>query len=104
MSVHGVRIAVGHFSPEFLALEKDDAAIGAGLVSEGYIGLESSPAEEFDGAGGDLSRCAVEQAIERLEIDKNLIVNCLALVADGDARELAFGGDESHGVDPHWAK
>jgi hypothetical protein len=42
---HSGGIAVGHFSAELLAFEKDDAAIGAGLISEGHIGFEPSPAK-----------------------------------------------------------
>ena len=57
---HGGGIAFGDLAAEFLAFEKDDAAIGASLVSEGYIGLETSPTTEFDGAAGNLSRRAVE--------------------------------------------
>lgn len=104
LSKHGGGIAVGHFSTKFLALKKDDAAIGTGLVSEVHIGVEPSPAKEFDGAAGDLSRCAVERAIEGLEIRKNLVVGCLALVADSGTSKLAFGGHESHGVDLDCAK
>jgi hypothetical protein len=103
LSKHGVCAAVCHFSAELLALEEDDAAIGADLVAEFHIGFEPSPAKEFDGAAGNLTRCAGERALEGLKISKNLVVGCLVLVADSHTRELAFGGDESHGVDLHWA-
>src|SRR6266850_6470467 len=79
---HGGRIAFGDFAAEFLALEKNDAETGASFISEVHVGLETSPATEFDGATGDLSRRVVERAIEGLEIGKNLIVGGLALVAD----------------------
>jgi len=92
-------IAVVHFSAELLALEKDDAAIGAGLVSEVYISFEPSPAKDFDGTAGDLSWSAIERAIEGLEIGKNLVVGCLALVTDRDTCEFTFEGHESHRVD-----
>ena len=85
---HCEAIALRDVLAEFLALEKDNAAIGAGLVSKVYIGFEPSPAKDFDGVAGDLSRCAVERAIEGLEIGENLIVGGLTLVADGDTREL----------------
>lgn len=104
LSKHGGGIAVGHFSAEFLALEKDDATIGAGLVSEVHIGFEPSPAKEFDGTAGDLSWCAIEWAVEGLEVVKNLVVGCLALVTDSDTSKLAFGGHESHRVDLDRAK
>jgi hypothetical protein len=81
-----------------LALEKDNAAIGAGLVSEIHIGIEASPVEEFDGPAGDLSRCPVEWAIEGLEIGKNPVVSRFSVLADRDACELAFGRYEPHGI------
>src|SRR5215510_2526648 len=76
-------IAFGDFSAEFLAFEKDNAAIGFGVVSKGHIGLKPSPFIKFDRAAGDLARCAVERTIEGLEIGHNLIVGGLALIANG---------------------
>ena len=78
-----------------MALEKDNAAIGARFISEGHIGFKAGPVIDFDRAAGDLSRCAVKQAIEGLEIGENLIVGRLALIADGDTREFAFSCHES---------
>ena len=103
-SKHGGWLAVGQFSAELLALEKDDAAIGTGLISEGHISFEPSPAKNFDGTAGDLPWSAIERAIEGLEIGKNLVVGCLALVADSDTREFTFEGHESHRVDRCRAK